>query len=124
MKPLRSDQRKALAQIEPHLVTEDGDRPDARSVVFARAVVERMLHQIEVLLHFRTRPFPCLPLAPVICHRPYAIWIWLTGSGWLGRVLAVYDRRRVIWRGSGAYPTLTYLLAIAFNPAPGRYLEK
>src|SRR5262245_60893637 len=94
MKPLRSDQRKALAQIEPHLVTEDRDRPDAHSVVFARAVVERMLHQIEELFHFRSRPFTCLRLAPVICHTPYAIrhmpygiWIWLTGSGWLGRVL-------------------------------------
>jgi hypothetical protein len=73
MKPLRSDQRKALAQIEPHLVTEDRDRPDARSVSFARAVVERMLHQVEVLLHFRLRPFTCLRLAPVICHMPYAI---------------------------------------------------
>src|SRR5215475_13298593 len=73
MKPLRSDQRKALAQIEPHLAPEDGDRPDARSVVFARAVVERVLHQVEVLLHFRSRPFTCLRLAPVICHMAYAI---------------------------------------------------
>src|SRR5262249_15972240 len=44
MKPLRRDHRKAIAQIEAHLVTEDGDRPDACAVAFARAVFERMLH--------------------------------------------------------------------------------
>src|SRR5262245_14320261 len=98
MKLFRRDQRKAPPQIETHLVPEDGNRPNASAVVFARAVVDRMFHQIKILLHFRSPPFIYLRLPTVIWHMPYGIchmdchMDWLTGSEWLGTVLTARER--------------------------------
>ena len=44
-------QRKAVGQVEPHLVAEDAPRAGAGAVALGDAFVENPLHQIEVLSH-------------------------------------------------------------------------
>src|SRR5262249_27153189 len=41
-------------------------------------------------------PSPCLHV--VLSPPLSALSVWLTGSGWLGRVLTACDRRRIFWR--------------------------
>ena len=53
---LRRHQRKALAQIEAHLVTEDAVRSRPGAVVLEDARIAHLAHQIEILFHW-------LPLA-------------------------------------------------------------
>ncbi len=48
---LGREQRKALAQIEPHLVAKHAARAGARAVAFDDAVIENVLQQVEILLH-------------------------------------------------------------------------
>ena len=66
MQLLGGDQRKAVGQIEAHLVAEDRARARAGAVALFHALFEDQFHQIEILAHmFRiadsrptlTRPF-------------------------------------------------------------------
>ena len=51
MKLLGGEHRKALAQVESHLCAEHAARADSGPVVLDRAVIERTLHQVEILPH-------------------------------------------------------------------------
>ena len=51
MQLLRGDERKALAEIETHLMAEDGNRPGSGPVVLADAFVHDAADQIEIGLH-------------------------------------------------------------------------
>ena len=52
MQLLGGDQRKALGQIEAHLMAEDGARAGAGAVALFHALVQGQFHQIEILAHF------------------------------------------------------------------------
>ncbi len=52
---LGGDQRESLRQIEAHLVAEHTGRAGAGAVGFLRAMIEHVLHQIEVLAHVEGR---------------------------------------------------------------------
>ena len=51
MQLLGRHQRKAVGQIEPHLVAEDAPRAGAGAVALGRAVIENVLQQVEILSH-------------------------------------------------------------------------
>ena len=48
---LGGEQRKSRSKIEAHLRAENGKRSGAGAVVLARAVLQHVVHQIEVLMH-------------------------------------------------------------------------
>ena len=48
---LGGDQRKAVGQIEAHLMAEDGARAGAGAVAFLHARVADKPEQVEILLH-------------------------------------------------------------------------
>jgi len=50
---LGGDERKPVAEIEAHLVTEDRQRAGAGPVFLAGAVVADVPHEGQVLLHIR-----------------------------------------------------------------------
>src|SRR5690606_18114298 len=51
MQLLRRDERKALREIETHLVAEHAERAGAGAVGLARAVVSDTAEKVEILLH-------------------------------------------------------------------------
>src|SRR5690606_21140615 len=53
--PLRGDEREARGEIEPELRAEDAAGASARPVRLWSAVVEHVLHQIEVAAHSGSR---------------------------------------------------------------------
>ena len=57
---LGGEERKALAQVKAHLVTEDTDRPRS-SAVLPRFPGQDMIEQVQVLLHARLRREPVTP---------------------------------------------------------------
>ena len=71
VQPLGGDQRKALREIEAHLVAEDRDGPRAGTVGFAGALVEDAAQKVMIGLHVgslsgahsissgRPAPLPC-----------------------------------------------------------------
>ena len=50
---LGGEHREALRQVEPHLVPEDRERPDAGAVLLGRAGVEDAADEVEILIHER-----------------------------------------------------------------------
>ena len=48
---LGGDEREALGEIEPELVSEDGERAGAGTVFLAIAVIEDVPKQLEILHH-------------------------------------------------------------------------
>nr|AIA11674.1 Unknown Function [uncultured bacterium] len=48
---LGRQEREAGAQVEAHLMTEDGERPGARAVLLVHPPVQDLFHQIQVLPH-------------------------------------------------------------------------
>ena len=81
MQLLGGDQRKAVGQVEAHLVAEDGERAGAGPVILAMAVVAHLPHEVEILFHGAEKladsgpegepaacpnpPFPFRPRAPI-----------------------------------------------------------
>jgi hypothetical protein len=51
MKLLCGQQRKAVSQVEPHLVPEGTQRSGPRTVIFPDPVFQGMIEQFEILLH-------------------------------------------------------------------------
>ena len=51
MQLLRRDERKALAEIEAHLMAEDGNRAGSGPVVLADALVQDAADEIVIGLH-------------------------------------------------------------------------
>ena len=52
MQLLGRDQRKALRQIKPHLMAEYAQRPRARPVLLLNPMVENMLHESVIGVHY------------------------------------------------------------------------
>ena len=48
-----SYQRKAILQVEPHLVTKAAERAGAGTILFLNAILQDMPKEIKVLLHGR-----------------------------------------------------------------------
>src|SRR5690606_31039214 len=59
---LRGHQREAFLEIEPHLVTEYAERAGTGALAFLRAVLARVTHHRQVLLHQATPLSPAGPL--------------------------------------------------------------
>jgi hypothetical protein len=55
-------QRKALGEVEPHLVTEQRQRPRSSAIHLLDALVENPVHQVEILAHGR---YPSRPIGYV-----------------------------------------------------------
>jgi hypothetical protein len=51
MKFFRREQRKPVAQIEPHLIAKNAQRPCSGAIGSANPAVEDMLEKIKVLAH-------------------------------------------------------------------------
>ncbi len=58
MDALCRDQRKSLAQVEPHLVTKHGEGPRPGAIILAHAGVADPAHEVQVGLHCATAKFP------------------------------------------------------------------
>lgn len=53
MNLFRRHQRKSLAEVEPHLITETTDSAGTGSIMLLHAMVKYMREEIEILLHGR-----------------------------------------------------------------------
>ena len=51
MQFLRSQQRKTVVKMEPHLVSEHTDSARTRTILLRHAVVQHMLQQVKILFH-------------------------------------------------------------------------
>lgn len=55
MQLLGGEHGEAIGEVEAHLVAEYGQRARTRAVGFLMAVIEHVLHQVEILFHASVR---------------------------------------------------------------------